>query len=86
MESWKKEKTVILKATDTEILILMCYAHSSQASTNKWIMNIDSKRYTNVKAIQDHLGELVCDFYQLTTVKLAVLQRLTQLIDEKLDY
>ena len=50
-----------VKATDTNILILMCYAHSSQGCTNKWIMNIDSERYVNVNTIQDHFGELVSD-------------------------
>ena len=61
MESLKKEKTVIVKTTNTDILILMCYAHSSQARTNKWIMNVDSERYVNVNTIQDRFGELVCD-------------------------
>ena len=61
MEVLKKENTVIVKAADTDILILMCYAHSSQASTNKWIMNIDSERYVNINSIQDHFGTFVCD-------------------------
>ena len=58
---FKKRKNCDVKATDTDILILMCYAHRSQACTNKWIMNIDSERYVNVNTIQDHFGELVCD-------------------------
>ena len=61
MEALKKEKIVVVKATDTDILILMCYANSSQACTNKWIMNIVSERYVNVNTIQNHFGELVCD-------------------------
>ena len=52
---------MIVKATDTDFLILMCYAHSSQAHANKWIMNIDSERYVNFNTIQDHFGELVCN-------------------------
>ena len=52
---------MIVKATDTDFLILMCYAHSSQARANKWIMNIDSERYVNFNTIQDHFGELVCN-------------------------
>lgn len=52
MEALKKGKTVIVKATDTDFLILMCSAHSSQARANKWIMNIDSERYVNFNTIQ----------------------------------
>ena len=59
---------MLVKATDTDILILMRDAHSSQACTNKWIMNIDSGRYANVNTIQDHLGNWFVTFYQLTTV------------------
>ena len=57
----EKEKAVIVKGTDTDILILTCYAYSSQVCTNKWIMNIDSERHVNVNTIQDHFGEVVCD-------------------------
>ena len=57
--SWKLEKTVIVKATDTGILVLMCYANSSQACINRWIRNTDSEKYVNVNAIQDHFGELI---------------------------
>ena len=39
----------------------MCYTHSSQTCTNKWIINIDLERYVNVNTIKEHFGELVCD-------------------------
>ena len=61
MEALKKQKSAILKVTDTDIIILMCYAHSSQTCTNKWIMNIDSERFVIVNTIQDHFGKLVCN-------------------------
>ena len=65
----KKEKAMIINATDTDILILMCYAHSSQICTDKWIMNIESERYVNVNTIQDHFGQLICEVLPVYHVK-----------------
>ena len=61
MEASKKQKTTILKVTDTDTIILMCYAHSSQTCSNKWIMNIYSERFVIANTIQDHFGKLVCN-------------------------
>ena len=53
--------TIIVKAADTDILVLMCYAHSHKARRNQWIMQIDSERFVNINAIEDHFGEKICN-------------------------
>ena len=44
MESLRSENHVVIKASDTDILILMSYAYCKSEKTSKWLMQIDSER------------------------------------------
>ena len=57
MEALKSEGPVIVKAADTDILVLMCYAHTKENQTNEWMMQIDSERFVDIKAIQIKFGQ-----------------------------
>ena len=59
LEALKSTNVVVVIAADTDILILMCYAHSVNNCSNEWVMNIDSEKY--VSKIQTHFGNKVCN-------------------------
>ena len=61
LEASKSMNSIVVKAEDTDILILMCYAHSMKNCTNKWIMNIDSERFVDISVIRSHFGDNVCN-------------------------
>ena len=56
MEAAKSDGPVILKAADTDTLVLMRYAHSHERKTNQWIMQINSERFASVNSITNQYG------------------------------
>lgn len=61
LEAVKSEFPVIVKAADTDILVLMCYAHCHERKTNQWIMQLDSERFVSINSIVDHYGTKICN-------------------------
>ena len=60
LEASKSDLPVVIKATDTDILVLMCYAHSKMNFSNDWLMEIDDNTYLSVKTIREYFGDEFC--------------------------
>eukprot|EP00794_Sanderia_malayensis_P018600 gene18600-20470_t len=60
LEVSKSNRPVVVKAADTDILVLMCYAFSACQPVEEWMMKIDSDRYASISCIQNHFGHDVC--------------------------
>eukprot|EP00794_Sanderia_malayensis_P002977 gene2977-3431_t len=54
LEVSKSNRPVVVKAADTDILVLMCYAFSACQPVEEWMMKIDSDRYASISCIQNH--------------------------------
>ena len=50
---------VIIRATDTDVLILLSYAYSVCKPSKDWLMKIDH-RYVSVNKLTNHFGVEVC--------------------------
>ena len=50
----------IIRATDTDVLILISYAYSGCKALHDWMMKIDH-RYVSVDKLTTHFGEEVCE-------------------------
>uniref|UniRef100_UPI00358E375C uncharacterized protein n=1 Tax=Myxine glutinosa TaxID=7769 RepID=UPI00358E375C len=55
----KCEGSVVIKASDTDVLILLSYAYSVCKPPQDWFMKIDH-RYVSVKKLTTHFGDEVC--------------------------
>ena len=51
---------VFIRATDTDVLILLSYAYYGCKSLHDWMMKIDH-RYVSVNKLTTHFGEEVCE-------------------------
>ena len=60
MAASKSKHPVVIRASDTNILALMCYADQQISSESDWLMKIDSERYVNVTSIKLCFGEIMC--------------------------
>ena len=79
----KSKHPVVIRASDTDVLVLMCYAHQQLFPENDWLMKIDSERYVSVISIKLYLKkpcrlycqhiivleDVIQDRIQLTLVK-----------------
>eukprot|EP00794_Sanderia_malayensis_P008248 gene8248-9129_t len=54
LEVSKSNRPVVVKAADTDILVLMCYAFSACQPVEEWMMKIDWDRYASISCIQNH--------------------------------
>ena len=61
MEAIKSDYPVVVRAADTDILILMCYAYCHEEKKSKWIMQIDSERFVSINSIINHFGPTICN-------------------------
>ena len=52
LEASKSKHPVVLRASDTDVLVLMCYAHQQLSLENDWFMNICIKRYISLTSIK----------------------------------
>ena len=50
---------VIIRATDTDIMILLCYAYSTCKPPHDWLMKIDH-RYISISKVTDQFGDQIC--------------------------
>ncbi|XP_068213181.1 uncharacterized protein [Palaemon carinicauda] len=50
---------VVIRATDTDILVLLCYAYSVCNPEDNWMMKVDD-RYVSVRKVVEHFGDDVC--------------------------
>ena len=50
----------VITASDTDVLVLLCYAHQQLSPENDWFMKIDSERYVSVTSIKLYFGEIMC--------------------------
>ena len=50
----------VITASDTDVPVLMCYAHQQLSPENDWLMKIDSERYVSVTSIKLYFGEIMC--------------------------
>ena len=60
LQASKSKDPVIVRATDTDILILLTPAYSARKPLKNWLMMIDHERYVSVKALVDRFGDNVC--------------------------
>lgn len=60
MEAVKSKSNVVVKAADTDILILMVYAHVKENKSNNWYMQTDSETFVSIKSIIKHFGTDLC--------------------------
>ena len=50
---------VVIQATDTDILVVLCYAYSVCKPKDNWMMKVDD-RYASVKKVVEYFGDDVC--------------------------
>ena len=74
MEAVKSDGPVIVKAADTDILVLMRYAHSRERKANQCIMRINEEIFVSFNLIVKHLGQRFEIHCQHTIVSLVVIQ------------
>eukprot|EP00794_Sanderia_malayensis_P005787 gene5787-6485_t len=60
LEVSKSNHLAVVKAADTDILVLMCYVFGACQPVEEWMMKIDSDRYANISCIQNHFGHDMC--------------------------
>ena len=60
MHAFNSEGPVVLKAKDTDVLILMIYAFALKGQEAMWCMQIDHNKYVNIGQIVQYLGVSVC--------------------------
>eukprot|EP00794_Sanderia_malayensis_P002215 gene2214-2520_t len=60
MHAFNSEGPVVLKAKDTDILILIIYAFALKGQETMWCMQIDHNKYVNIGKIVQFLGVSVC--------------------------
>jgi len=60
LHAFNSESPVIVKAKDTNILILMIYAYALNKSEAIWWMQIDHNKFVNVGKIAQFLDESAC--------------------------
>ena len=56
----KSRNPVIVRATDTDILVLLTFSWSICKPDTEWLMNIDHKRYASIKSICSRIGNAAC--------------------------
>ena len=61
LEAVKSDGPVIVKAADTDILVLMYCVHSHERKTNQSIMQINSERFVSFNSIVNHYVTKVCN-------------------------
>ena len=52
LEASKSKYPIVIRASDTDALVLMCYAHQQLSPEHDWLMKIDSERYVSVTALK----------------------------------
>ncbi len=52
---------VIIRATDTDVLVLMAHIYSWTNIEKPWQMNIDQESFVNINAICSHIGSEACN-------------------------
>ena len=45
LEASKSKHPVVIRASDTDVLVLICYAHQQLSPENVWLMKTDNERY-----------------------------------------
>ena len=60
LEASKSKHPIVLRASDTDVLVLMCYAHQQLYLENYWLKKIDSERYVSVTSVKLYFGEIMC--------------------------
>ena len=56
----ESDQPVVIVSDDTDVLILMIYAHSKSRSSETWLMKIAQGKFVDVGIIQDHYGAELC--------------------------
>ena len=56
----KSTDPVIVRATDTDVFVLLTYAYSVIKPLQDWMMKIDHERYVSIKALTDRFGDEMC--------------------------
>ena len=60
LEASESKHPVVIRASDKDVLALMCYADQQLYPENDWLMKLDSERYVNATSIELYLGEVMC--------------------------
>ena len=79
LEASKSKHPVVIRASDTNILALMCDAGQQLSPENNWLMKIDRERYVNVISIKWYFGEIMCSVLPAYHCITDVIQHCTQL-------
>ena len=58
LEATKSDNLVIIRSADTDVLMLMCYAHQEKDIRKDWIMMIDNTTYVSIKEIRSYGNEI----------------------------
>ena len=85
LETSKLKHPVVIRASDTGVLVLMCYAHQQLSPENDWLMKIDSERYVSVTSIKLYLKKPRLLYCQHIIVFEDVIQHRIQLTLVKYD-
>ena len=60
LEASKSKYPVVIRASDTDALVLMCHAHQQLSPEHDWLMKIDSERYVSVTSLKLCFREIMC--------------------------
>ena len=60
LEATKSDNHVVIRSADTDVLMLMCYAHQEKDVQKEWIMVIYDATYVNITEIRSYYGEEIC--------------------------
>ena len=61
LEASKSPNDVVIRCVDTDVLMLMCYAHMKLDLRKRWVMMIDKETYVDILDIRSHFGDEVCE-------------------------
>ena len=56
---------VVIRVSDTDVLVFMCYTRQQLCPENDWLMKTDSERYVSVISIKLYFGENMCSVVPL---------------------
>ena len=66
LEVSKSDLPVDIKATDTDVLILMCCAHTEKDFEHDWLMQIGTDTYISENHFGDEFCTLLPTYYSIT--------------------
>ena len=61
LEVEKSKNDVVIRSSDTDVLMLMCFIYKGEHLKNNWFMMIDNETFVSINKIREYFGDDVCD-------------------------